>query len=158
MGGTAANQVPQNNSGHKAYKQVDVETASQGKLVVMLFNGAIQRAEEARRQIEKGRIDGVHNNLVRAQEIIAELRTALDMQAGGEVARNLNRIYEYFQHLLIKANIQKKTPPIEECVRLMTDMRNTWQELFAKVDAEKPPQAARPAINPHGAATLNVEG
>lgn len=158
MGETAANQLPQNKSGHKTYKQVDVETASQGKLIVMLFNGAIQRAEEARRQIEKGRIDGVHNNLVRAQEIVAELRTALDMQAGGEVARNLNRIYEYFQHLLIKANIQKKTPPIEECVTLMTDMRNTWQELFAKVDAENPRPPSPPPLNPHGSAVLNLEG
>lgn len=158
MSGTAAGQLPSQSAGHMAYRRVDIETASQGKLIVMLFNGAIQRAEEAKRQIQKGRIDGVHNNLVRAQEIVAELRTALDMQGGGEIAHNLNRIYEYFQHLLVKANIQKKTTPIEECISLMTAMRDTWQELFLQIGKDSPASAPAPAINPHGAAILNLEG
>ncbi|HUW60794.1 MAG TPA: flagellar export chaperone FliS [Candidatus Bathyarchaeia archaeon] len=155
---TASGQLPSNSTGHMAYKKVDVETASQGKLIVMLFNGAIQRAEEAKRQLQKDRIDGVHNNLVRAQEIIAELRSALDMNGGGDIARNLNRIYEYLQHLLVKANIQKKAIPIEECINLMTIMRDTWQDLFLKVSTETPPTAAPPKINPHGSAFLNLEG
>jgi flagellar protein FliS len=158
MPGTASGQLSANSTGHMAYKKVDVETASQGKLVIMLFNGAIQRAEEAKRQIQKGRIDGVHNNLVRAQEIVAELRGALDMNGGGDIARNLNRIYEYFQHLLVKANIQKKNPPIEECIGLMTIMRDTWQDVFLKVSTEALPAAASPRINPHGSAILNLEG
>ena len=87
-----------------AYTRVDVETASQGKLIVMLFNGAIKRAEEAKRQLDKGDRQSVHNNLVRAQDIIAELRGALNMKAG-EIAVNLDRIYEYFQHLLISATV-----------------------------------------------------
>ena len=65
-----------------AYKKVDIETASQGKLIVMLFNGAIQRAEEAKRQLVKRRFEGVHNNLVRAQEIIAELRGGAQHEGG----------------------------------------------------------------------------
>ncbi len=156
MPATASGQLPATSTGHMTYKKVDVETASQGKLIIMLFNGAIQRAEEARRQIEKNRIDGVHNNLVRAQEIIAELRGALDMNGGGEIARNLNRIYEYFQHLLVKANIQKKASPVEECIKLMTIMRDTWQDVFLKVSTEFVPTA--PKINQHGSAILNVEG
>ena len=89
---------------YNAYKRVDVETSSQGKLIVMLFNGAIQRAEEAKRQLAKGRTEGVHNNLLRAQDIVAELRNALDMKVA--IAKQLDRIYEYFQYLLIKANIR----------------------------------------------------
>jgi len=158
MPATASGQLPSKSTGHMAYKKVDVETASQGKLIVMLFNGAIQRAEEAKRQLQKGRIDGVHNNLVRAQEIIAELRSALDMNGGGDIAQNLNRIYEYFQHLLVKANIQKKTSPIEECINLMTIMRDTWQDLFLKVSTEALSAAPPPKINPHGSAILNLEG
>jgi flagellar secretion chaperone FliS len=138
-----------------AYTKVDVETASQGKLVVMLFNGAIKRAEEAKRQLEKGKFDLVHNNLVRAQDILAELRSALNMNTG-EVAKNLDRIYEYFQHLLINANVRKSNEPINECLELMSDMRDTWQQAFEQV--------ARDGVNPtlrtnhHGAAVLNVKG
>lgn len=137
------------------YTTVDVETASQGKLVVMLFNGAIKRAEEAKRQLEKKKFENVHNNLIRSQEIVAELRGSLDMRHG-EVARNLDRLYEYFQHLLITANIKKTEAPIIECIQLMTNMRDTWQEAFRKAAEERPPEA--PRINQHGAAVLNLQG
>ena len=60
-------------TGYTTYQKVDVETASQGKLIVMLFDGAIRRAEEAKRQMGKGKLSSAHNNLVRAQEIIAVL-------------------------------------------------------------------------------------
>jgi flagellar protein FliS len=141
--------------GYSTYKRVDVETASQGKLIVMLFNGAIQRAEEAKRQLEKGRLQNVHNNLIRAQDIIAELRGALNMSAG-EIARNLDRIYEYFQHLLIMANIRKDTAPIDECVRMMSTVRDTWQEVFEGAGKETP--STTPQLNQHGAAVMNVQG
>ncbi len=137
------------------YTTVDVETASQGKLVVMLFNGAIKRAEEAKRQLEKKKFESVHNNLIRSQEIVAELRGSLDMRHG-EVAKNLDRLYEYFQHLLITANVKKTEAPIIECIKLMTDMRDTWQEAFRKAAEERPPEA--PRINQHGAAVLNLQG
>jgi len=140
-----------------AYTKVDIETASQGKLIVMLFNGAIKRAEEAKRQMERNKFEGVHNNLIRAQDIIAELRGALNMKAG-PIAANLDRIYEYFQHLLITANIRKEATPIDECVTLMTTMRDTWQELFDTLAKETPPETKAPAINQHGAALLNLQG
>lgn len=137
------------------YTVVDVETASQGKLVVMLFNGAIKRAEEAKRQLGKGKNEAVHNNLIRAQDIIAELRGSLDMRHG-EVARNLDRLYEYFQHLLVTANIKKSAEPIDECINLMAGMRDTWQEAFRQAAEQQTAEA--PQINQHGAAVLNVQG
>ena len=140
---------------YSAYKRVDVETASQGKLIVMLFNGAIQRAEEARRQLSKGRTDGVHNNLLRAQDIVSELRSALDMKVA--IAKQLDRIYEYFQHLLIKANIRKDTTPLEEAIAHLTTMRNTWQEAFANAVDEQSTGQPKP-IDTHGASLLNMQG
>ncbi|MBI2422212.1 MAG: flagellar export chaperone FliS [Candidatus Hydrogenedentes bacterium] len=138
-----------------AYTKVNVETASQGKLVVMLFNGAIKRAEEAKRQLSRGKAETVHNNLIRAQDIIAELRSALDMKAH-PVALDLDRLYEYFQHLLIQANVKKNAAPIDECVRLMTEMRDTWEEAFASISKTEEIPAIQP-INQHGAAVLNIQ-
>ena len=142
--------------GYGVYRKVNVETASQGKLIVMLFNGAIQRAEEAKRQLEKRNFQAVHNNLIRAQEIIGELRGALNMNVG-EVAQNLDRIYEYFQHLLIQANIGKDTAPIDDCVRLLTTVRDAWQELFDELTKEDE-RKAPPQVNQHGESFMNVEG
>jgi flagellar protein FliS len=147
-----------NGSGYSAYKQVDVETASQGKLIVLLFNGAIQRAEEAKRlmQCEPMDIGGVHNKLVRAQDIISELRGALNLNMG-EVAVNLDRSYEYFHHLLVQANLKKDPSMIDECVELMTIIRDTWEEVFQQVAENEilPPET--PTINPHGASVLNIQ-
>ncbi len=142
--------------GSKAYRRVDVETASQGRLVVMMFNGAISQAVEAQRQLEAENGTGAHEHLIQAQEIIAELRSALNMDAG-EVAQNLDRSYEYFHHLLVTANIKKAAGPIEECVNLMTSMRDTWQELFSGMEREETVDIP-PAINKHGASVMNLEG
>ena len=137
---------------HKRYQQVNVETASQGKLIVMLFNGAVQRAEKALHAIEDGNLENVHNHLVRAQDIIAELRGALNMEAG-EVAGNLDRVYEYFQHLLIKANVRKDVAPLHDVIELMTLMRDTWAELFATTG-----ETPKKQFNAHGSALMNVQG
>jgi flagellar secretion chaperone FliS len=149
--------MPQIAPSLSAYTRVDVETSSQGKLIVMLFNGAIKRAEEAKRQMERGAYEGVHNNLIKAQDIIAELRGALNMQAGS-ISESLDRIYEYFQHLLIDANIRKDTAPIDECLTLMTQIRDAWQELFDQLAKEGQAPSSKPANNPHGASLLNLQG
>lgn len=139
-----------------AYTRVNVETASQGKLIVMLFNGAIKRAEEAKRQLARGNRQEAHNNLIRAQDIVAELRGALNMKAG-EIAHNLDRIYEYFQHLLITANVRKDAEPIDQAVELMTTMRDAWAELFQSLAREEDPRKA-PQFDPHGASLINMQG
>ena len=72
------------------------------------------------------------------------------------IARSLDRIYEYFQHLLIMANIRKETGLIDECVRMMTSMRDTWQELFDQLGKEQRPEP--PRVNQHGAAVMNLQG
>ena len=86
---------------------------------------------------------------------MAELRGALNMNAG-EVAANLDRIYEYFQHLLIRANIAKETAPIENSIGLLARMRDTWQELFD--DLAKEEKKGPPPVNQHGATVMNVQG
>jgi flagellar secretion chaperone FliS len=149
--------MPPSGASYDAYKTVDIETASQGKLIIMLLNGAIQRAEEAKRQIEKGSCESVHKNLIRAQDIIAELRNALNMQAG-DVVDNLDRIYEYIQHLLIKANISKQAGPIDECVDHMTRIRDAWQEVFASLAAEQDSVPKPPKLNQSGASVLDFQG
>jgi len=147
--------MPASAASYDAYKKINVETASQGKLIVMLFNGAIQRAEEARRRLGKQDMEAVHNNLVRAQDIIAEIRGALNMNAG-DIAQNLDRIYEYFQHLLVQANIRKDPAPIQQCIDMMSSIRDTWQALFD--DLAKQERPIPPKLNQHGSAVINVQG
>lgn len=140
-----------------AYRKVDVETASQGKLVVMLFNGAIHRAEEAKRQLEKNNNAGAHNNLIRAQEILGELRGALNMKAG-TIAEKLDRIYEYLQHLLIQANLRKDGGSISECLGHLVSIRDTWEEAFSDAARSAAKDGGVPKVSPPPTNLMNLQG
>jgi len=139
------------------YKRVGIETASQGKLVIMLYNGAIQRAELGKRAIEEKNIQDAHNNLIRAQQIVTELRASLNLSVG-EIAHNLNRIYEYLHHLLVRANVRKSVEPVDEFIKLMTDMRDTWQQVFEQHEREQPSLPTAPPMRPQGAGMVNIQG
>ena len=141
---------------HSAYRAVDVQTASQSKLIIMLYDGAIRSAEEAVRQMDARKFDSVNNHLIRAQEIINELRASLNMKAG-DVAVNLDRIYEYLQHRLMMANIRKEKSFVNECIRMMSDLRNTWKELFDKTSPEEIPGVGSNGGQRDGR-TLNLQG
>ncbi len=119
------------------YKEVNINTASQGKLILMLFDGAIKRAEEAIRQLERNNIESVHRNLVRAQEIITELRSSLNIEVGGKIAINLDRIYEYIYYLLVQGNLKKDVKFINESIQHMRSMRETWKEAFELYQKEE---------------------
>jgi flagellar secretion chaperone FliS len=143
-------------NGRNAYKQIDIETASQEKLILLLLNGAMQRAEEGKRAIEKDDVQSAHAHLLRAQEIVSELRAALNMEAG-EIADYLDRSYEYIHHLLVQANIQKDTALIDESVTHLAGFRDTWEELF-RTTGQADSSAPAPRINPLGNSLINVEG
>ena len=140
---------------HRTYKQVHVETASQGKLIVMLYDTAIKRTEQAIDLLDTKKLDEVNNNLIRAQDIIAELRAALDLKTG-EIAANLDRLYDYIHRLLIRGNVRKEKSPLQEAVKLMTALRDTWKELFDNLPVSEIPSTPQEAAR--GNAMLNVRG
>ncbi len=146
-------------SDFKAYQRTNVETASQGKLIVMLFSRAVQCVEEAKRGLEPLDVMRVHKALIKAQDIVAELRASLNIEAGGDIARNLDRTYEYIHHRLITANIKKEVDAMDECIDHLVGFRDTWQEVFRNTEAGKadaPPPA--PKFNQHGHSVMNLEG
>ncbi len=139
----------------RTYKQVHVETASQGKLILMLYDAAIKRTEEAIGLIGTKKLDMVNNNLVRAQDIVAELRASLNMKAG-EIASNLDRLYDYIHRLLVRGNVRKEQASLQEALKLMKMLRETWKELFDKLPASEIPSTRDEAARSN--AMLNVRG
>jgi flagellar protein FliS len=103
-------------------------------------------------------VGDAHEHLLRAQNIITELRSALNFDTG-EIAVNLDRSYEYLHHLLVQANVKKDTSLIGECVGHLRGLRDTWEEVFRRVDAEAGnAPAAAPRINQHGNSVMNIKG
>ncbi len=132
----------------RAYRANSILTASPGQLVLMLFDGALNALAIARAACDDSiadprRIEVVHTQLVKAQKIIAELQGTLNLEAGGEFARTMHRLYDYYDRRLVEANIKKQSAPIAEVERLMGEVRNAWSEMLN----DKDKVAAAPSLH-----------
>lgn len=119
--------------GYQKYKQVEINTASQNRLVVMLYDGAIKFLEEACASMDKKHgTEQVHNNIVKAQEIIYELLSSLNYEAG-EIANRLASIYTYMNQKLTEGNISKTKPPVLEVIKYLKELKEAWVVVEEKV-------------------------
>ena len=117
--------------GYETYKTNDIETASQLKLIVMLYSGAIKFAHLAIEAIENKNIEVANTNIIKTQNIVSELLSSLDFKAGS-IADDLSGLYIYIHRLLVEGNIQKNTAPIKESITLITNLKSGWDDLLAK--------------------------
>lgn len=111
------------------YQRNAVMTASPEKLVKMLYDGALKNLEQARvglQDDETARSQEVGNALSKAMGIIGELRASLDHAAGGEIARDLDTLYEFCLDQLSKANIERTTAGVVATTDVMRTLKEGW--------------------------------
>ncbi len=120
-----------------AYRKSCVETASPLGLIIMLYDGALSKLANAERHMKEGQRDESGACLTRAQDIIYELMACLDMERGGEIARNLYRIYEYMTFRLVQANLRQDAEIIMEVRGHLSQLREAWEEVEKKTKVEK---------------------
>jgi flagellar secretion chaperone FliS len=130
----------------RTYRANSILTASPGQLVLLLFDAALNSLAIARKACDEAPNDPrqlqiVHAQLVKAQKIIAELQGTLNLEAGGEFARTMHRLYDYYDRRLVEANMKKQSAPIAEVERLLGEVRNAWSEMLRQQDTAAP-QAA----------------
>ncbi|WPK12387.1 flagellar export chaperone FliS [Lysinibacillus louembei] len=113
---------------YNAYKQNSVTTASPGELTLMLYNGCIKFLGKAKVAIEEKNIQEKNTNIQKAQAIIAELMSTLNMDI--EISKQMLPLYEYMNHRLVEANIQNSTEIVDEVEGLVTEFRDTWKEVL----------------------------
>lgn len=117
-----------------AYRQMSVETASPGELVLMLYNEAIRNMREAVGLIERKDVPAAGERLLKAQDIIDELRGSLDLSAGGDLASRLDRVYDYVYSQLVEANLKKASEPLEDAVKVLGELRTGWEAALGRHD------------------------
>ena len=110
------------------YKQNSVTTASPGELTLMLYNGCLKFLGKAKTAINEKNIQEKNLNLQKAQAIIAELMSTLNMDI--EISKQMLPLYEYINRRLIEANIKNNSAIIEEVEGLVTEFRDTWKEVI----------------------------
>ena len=112
---------------YQKYQQNQVETASPAKLLLMLYNGALRFVKAAREGIREKDMEKANHNIGKAQDIVVELMTSLDMEQG-EISRNLYSLYDFVNTRLLEANIKKDENILSEAENILQELRDTWQE------------------------------
>jgi len=125
------------------YKEVAVKTANPLQLVVMLYDTAIISLQKARNHIERKDIEGRSKELNHCISIISELQACLNLKEGGEIARSLDRLYDYMKRRIFKANVEQSVQPLEEIEGLLENLCAAWREL-----ANKSQNSSQAGVNP----------
>lgn len=126
------------------YKETRIKTASQGQLIIMLYDEAVKQLDRAVNLLEMNktgkkdpsRIEYIGKAVMKTQEIITELMVSLDFEQGGEIAKNLFSIYTWFNRELLEANISQDLKRISDVRILFDELRGAWQEIITKNSAE----------------------
>lgn len=115
-----------NNNAYQQYQHNVVYTASPQDLTLMLYNGLIKFINLSVQSVEDKNIEKANNNITRAQDILVEFMSTLDMDY--EVSKGLYALYDYMNRRLIEANIQKDKSILEEVLGFAEDLRDTWAQ------------------------------
>ena len=111
----------------QAYKKAAVTTVDQLKLIVMLYDGALKHLGIAVEKMKDGgTIEEIHNHLTKAKNIISELMVSLNLEKGGEIAKNLQSLYIFMFGQLIDSNVSKDPKPATMVMGLLKDLRSAW--------------------------------
>ncbi len=119
------------------YKTQQILTATQEEIMLMLYDGAIKFLMIAKKAMAAGDIQKAHDHLLKTQNIISEFMATLDMEIGGEVAKNLYSLYDYYNYRLVQANMNRDTAMIDEVLGHLRDLKKTWEEAVVIAAKEK---------------------
>jgi len=110
-----------------------VEEASPHRLIQMLFEGALERIAQAKGAMAQNQIARKGELIGKAVNIVAGLQGSLNDKDGGDLALNLDSLYDYVIRRLTQANYENKPEYLDECGRLLGDIKSSWDAIAAQV-------------------------
>jgi flagellar protein FliS len=110
------------------YLEQQAATATPAELTAMLYSGAVSRVMAAIEMLGEGDVDGARSRLLRTQEIVLELRCSLDHDAGGQIAANLDRLYDFTYTRLVRAVVERDVKAAQDALDVLVSMRDAWRE------------------------------
>jgi len=122
---------------YNQYKKSSIQTASQGKLILMMYEGAIKFITIAIEHMPVKKYDVVNTNIIKSQDIITELMLALNMEVGGEIAKNLYSLYDYMNRRLVESNIKKNPETAKEVLKMLMELKEAWELVVKKTNEQQ---------------------
>jgi flagellar protein FliS len=151
-----------NPQGAQNYLRTKVLTATPEQLQLMLFDGALRFADQARVALEQKNFEQSYKLLTSAQKIVNQLSIGLKRDVAPELCGNLAAIYAYAYRLLVKANLKHELAPLDEAVKLLKYQRETWVLLLQQLSSQKAGLEARqlddPAPDERMEASISMQG
>ena len=118
--------------GVNSYRQTEIQSRTPIELVVMLYDGALRFAGDARDGILAHDIAKRTRSVSRALDIISELQSTLNMDQGGDLATSLDQLYGFVRDRLLDASFRQDVRPIDEAVRVLKTLREGWVQISAE--------------------------
>jgi flagellar protein FliS len=130
------------------YQDMQIKTADQFELVLLLYKAAVKHLTLAKRHIEGARIEQRVGSLNKSCAIIGELQAALDFDNGGEIAVSLSRLYAYMLNRLSVANLNQDLSPIDEVIGLLSQLQSAWEQARIEYNGPQPSGQTQPQDQP----------
>lgn len=111
------------------YQKAAVNGASPLQLIILLYDGALKFMQSGRKAMEEGNRDLQNASLQKAQKVLMELMSCLDMKQGGEISKNLLSLYSYVLNELVMANMTDDRDGVDRGIKVLTDLRESWREI-----------------------------
>lgn len=115
---------------HTMYQTQQVTTADKGRLLLMMYEGAIKFLRQSKAGLEAGDIAKFCRFLSKGQAIIAELMNTLDFEKGGKIAQDLDRLYDFMLFYLTEANIHQDVQRIDKTISLINTIYSAFKEII----------------------------
>ena len=115
---------------HDQYRKNQISTSSQGRLILMMYEGAIKFTSLAVESMAKGDVANQGKYIQKAHDIVNELSLALDFKKGGDVAPRLQSLYQFVLSQLTLANIKSDKKPLQAVLNILTPLLEAWTQLY----------------------------
>jgi len=133
-------------TGLHSYQTNDISTSSQGQLILMMYDGALQAVNQSIQCMIGKKVAEQSRYILKAQDIINELSLALDMKQGGEVAKTLEQLYQFVLNQLIQANITSDTMYLESIIKVLTPLRDAWSRISEATTGDGTLEESQPPV------------
>lgn len=116
-------------NGVSVYKETSITTQSKGKLVVLLYEGAIRFLKQAVVEMERKNYEAKGKLINKAQDILYELNSTLNMEEGGEISQNLRSLYNFMIRHLAQANFKCDPKLAQDVIKLLEELNQGWKAI-----------------------------
>jgi flagellar secretion chaperone FliS len=125
------------------YKRSNIETASKLELVIMCYENAILCLAQVKEHIREHEMEKKANKFQKTLNLISDLQCSLNMEKGGQIAKNLDALYSYITKRLLLGDINKDLTAYDESIHILSELKEAWQAIKSTEAAREEPVRGR---------------